>query len=163
MCIRDSLRDRPMRVWVQIDGQQPVPARARTVLVANVGRLQGGMTLLTEAEPDDGRLDVAVLTPRTLRHWSALAWALLRRRDRVPRMQVYRGRQVTVSSDRDQPRQLDGDLIEPGRALRATVRPGAVRTATARPAGAPDLSVDADAVAERGADLVDRARDRAQD
>lgn len=154
------LRDRPMRVRVQIDDQPPVPVRARTVLVANVGRLQGGMTLLTEAEPDDGRLDVAVLTPRTLRHWSALAWALVRRRDRVPRMQVYRGRQVSVSSDRDQPRQLDGDLIEPGRTLRATVRPAALWLCVPRPAAAADLSVDADAVAERGADLIDRARDR---
>ncbi|WP_326553834.1 diacylglycerol/lipid kinase family protein [Micromonospora sp. NBC_01813] len=154
------LRDRPMRVRLQIDDQPLIRARARTVLVANVGRLQGGVTLLADAEPDDGLLDVAVLTPRTVRHWLALGWALARRHDRVPRMQAYRGREVTVSSDRDQPRELDGDLIEPGRALRATVRPAALWLCVPRPAGDPDLAVDADAVGERGTDLVERARQR---
>ncbi len=48
------LRDRPMRVRIRIDDRPPVRRRARSVLVANVGRLQGGVRLLTEAEPDDG-------------------------------------------------------------------------------------------------------------
>lgn len=136
------LRDRPMRVRVQIDDRPAVRARARTVLVANVARLQGGVTLLADAAPDDGQLDVAVLTPRTLRHWLAMGWALIRRLDKVPRMQVYRGRQVTISSDRDQPRELDGDLIEPGRTLRATIAPAALLLCVPRPAGDPDPSVD---------------------
>ena len=152
------LRDRPVPVRVQIDDQPPVRTRARTVLVANVGRLQGGMTLLADAEPDDGLLDVAVLTPRTLRHWLALAWALVRGRRRVPRMQVYRGREVSVVSDRDQPRELDGDLIEPGATLRVTVQPAALLLCVPRPADDPDLSVDAGAAARRGAALVERTR-----
>jgi diacylglycerol kinase family enzyme len=56
------LRDRPMRVAIRIDDEPPRRRRARSVLVANVGRLQGGVRLLTDAEPDDGWLDVAVLT-----------------------------------------------------------------------------------------------------
>ena len=48
------LRDRPMRVSIRIDDEPPLRRRARTVLVANVGRLQGGVRLLADAEPDDG-------------------------------------------------------------------------------------------------------------
>src|ERR1041384_4945094 len=81
------LRDRPMRVSIRIDDQPPRRRRARTVLVANVGRLQGGVRLLADAEPDDGLLDVAVLTPRTLRNWAALGWGLIRRSNRVPSME----------------------------------------------------------------------------
>ncbi|MEV0734218.1 diacylglycerol kinase family protein [Polymorphospora sp. NPDC050346] len=154
------LRDRPMRVQIRVDDRPPVRTRARTVLVANVGRLQGGVTLLPNAEPDDGLLDVAVLTPRTIRHWLAMGWALVRRRGRVPRMQVYRGRQVSITSNREQPRELDGDLIEPGRALEATVRPAALWLCVPRPEDAPDLTVDADAAGERGEKLVERAQDR---
>lgn len=151
------LRDRPMKVTIRIDDRPPVRRRARSVLVANVGRLQGGVTLLTEAEPDDGYFDVAVLTPRTVRHWLALGWAVLRRRGHVPRMEVFRGRRIEITSNRAQPRELDGDLIAPGRTLRAEIRPGALWLCVPRPAQAPDLADDADAVAERGERLVEEA------
>ncbi|WBB81699.1 diacylglycerol kinase family protein [Micromonospora sp. WMMD882] len=152
------LRDRPMRVTIRVDDREPLRRRARSVLIANVGRLQGGLTLLTEAEPDDGHLDVAVLTPRTLRHWLALGWAVLRRRDQVPRLEVYRGRRVEITSNRAQPRELDGDLIEPGRRLLAEIRPQALWLCVPRPAEDPDLAEDAEAVAERGERRVEEAR-----
>ncbi|GAB3155631.1 diacylglycerol kinase family protein [Micromonospora sonneratiae] len=120
------LRDRPMRVTIRIDDQPPLRRRARTVLVANVGRLQGGVRLLAAAEPDDGFLDVAVLTPRTVGHWLSLGWAVLCRRTRVPRMEVFRGQRVEVTSNRAQPRELDGDVITPGRTLRVKVLPRAL-------------------------------------
>lgn len=120
------LLGRSMRVTIRIDGAPPRRRRARTVLVANVGRLQGGIELLRGAEPDDGVLDVAVVAPDNLVHWLRLAWAVLRRRDRVPRMEVWRATHVTVSSDRPQQRQLDGDVIAAGRTLDVRVRPGAL-------------------------------------
>lgn len=142
--------DRRMKVTVRIDGGEPIRRRAQTVLVANVGRLQGGVRLLTEAKPDDGLLDVAILTPRTLRHWLALGWAVLRRKQRVPSLEVFRGSRVEVASDRVQPRQLDGDLIEAGRLLNARVLPKALWLCVPQPAGHPDLAEDADAAAARG-------------
>jgi len=120
------LRHRPIRVRIRLDGGEAVRRRARTVLVANVGKLQGGIPLLPDAQPDDGWLDVAVLSPHTLRHWLAMAWGVLRRRERVPRLQILRARQVEVSSSRPQPRELDGDLIEPSRALSVRIRPAAL-------------------------------------
>jgi diacylglycerol kinase family enzyme len=149
------LRDRPMRVSIRVDDNEPMRRRARSVLVANVGRLQGGIRLLPEAEPDDGCLDVAVLTPRTLAHWAALGWALLRRRRRVPQIEVFRGERVVVASNRPQPRQLDGDLIEPGRVLRVGIRPKALWLCVPQPEREPDLSIDAEAAAKRGRDLVE--------
>lgn len=152
------LRDRPMKVSIRIDDRPVLRRRAKSVLVANVGRLQGGVTLLTEAEPDDGWLDVAVLTPRNLRHWLALGWAVMRRQGRVPRMEVLRGKRVAITSNRAQPRELDGDVISPGRALHVEICPGALWLCVPRPAQAPDLAEDADAVAERGERLVEEAR-----
>lgn len=152
------LRDRPMRVSIRIDDRPPVRRRARSVLIANVGRLQGGIRLLTEAEPDDGWLDVAVLSPRTLRDWAALGWAVIRRHGRVPRMEVFRGRRVVVTADRTQPRELDGDVIAPSRRLRAVIRPKALWLCVPQPERAPDLAVDAERAAERGEQLVEEAR-----
>ncbi|MGC9669425.1 diacylglycerol/lipid kinase family protein [Planosporangium sp. 12N6] len=120
------LRSRPMRVRIQLDSRPPIRRRARTVLVGNVGRLQGGIPLLPDAEPDDGCLDVAVLTPHHLRHWLALAWGVLRRRRDVARMETFRARRVEITSDREQPRELDGDVIEPDRTLTVEIRPRAL-------------------------------------
>ncbi|HTJ35567.1 MAG TPA: diacylglycerol kinase family protein [Dactylosporangium sp.] len=147
------LKDRPMRVTIRIDDSAPMRRRARTVLIANVGRLQCGVRLLREADPDDGVLDVAVLTPRALRNWVALAWGVLRRKGRVPSMEVFRGVKVEVISDRPQPRQLDGDLIDTGTTLLVEVTPGALWLCVPQPASDSDLAEDADSAARRGAHL----------
>lgn len=125
------LRDRPMRLHVQIDDLAPLRCTARSVLVGNVGRLQGGVQLLPQAEPDSGLLEVAILRPRHLGHWVVLAAAVVLRRDRVPRMTTLRGSRIDIVSDRPQPRQLDGDVIEPGDSLRISVLPGGIRLCVA--------------------------------
>jgi diacylglycerol kinase family enzyme len=134
------LRARPMRVEVRMDDRPPLHRRARSVLVANVGRLQAGIRLLTDAEPDDGLLDVALITPRKLRHWAVLAGSVLLRRDRTPRMELYRARRVEVISDRPQPRQLDGDVIEPADTLCVQVRHEALWLCVPQPEESPDLA-----------------------
>jgi diacylglycerol kinase family enzyme len=133
------LRSRPMRVRIALDGGTPLRRRARTVLVGNVGRLQGGIPLLPDAEPDDGYLDVAVLSPRTLGHWLALAWGVLRRRRDVSRLETFRAQRIEVYSSRVQPRELDGDVIEPGRLLSVAVKPASLCLCV--PEDAPDSGV----------------------
>ena len=149
------LRDRPMGVSIRIDGGEPMRRRARSVLIANVGRLQGGVRLLADARPDDGFLDIAILTPRSLRQWAALASAVIRRSSRVPSMEVYRGTRVEVLASRPQPRQLDGDVIDAGHRLYAEVVPQALWLCVPQPAGHPDLATDADAAARRGVRLIE--------
>jgi len=134
------LRDRPMRVAVRLDDDPPLRRRARTVIVGNVGRLQGGVRLLAAAQPDDGQVDVAIIAPRSLLHWARLAWGVLRRHDRIPRMEVLRAGRVEIVSDRDQPRELDGDAIAPGRTLTVTLRPGALTLCVPQPERTPDIA-----------------------
>jgi diacylglycerol kinase family enzyme len=137
------LRDRPMRIRITLDDRPSFTRRPRTVIVGNVGRLQGGMRLLNDARPDDGVLDVAILSPRTLWHWAALGWGVLRRKDTVARMETFTAGRVEIRSNRAQPRQLDGDLIDPGKHLLVTVRPEALLLCVPQPATDPDLAHDA--------------------
>jgi diacylglycerol kinase family enzyme len=155
------LRDRPMGVIIQLDGGEVMHRRPRTVIVGNVGRLQGGVRLLTEAEPDDGRLDVAILSPRNLAHWAALGWAVVRRKQRVPQMETYSAERIEIRSARPQPRQLDGDLIEPGKTLSVSVRPKALLLCVPRPESDPDLAYDVSA-AEKAAEGVRAAAEEAK-
>jgi len=117
--------DRPMRVRIALDGQPPIARTARSVLVANMGRLQGGVDLFGDARPDDGLLDVAVIAPRGPWGWLTMAAALVLRRPASPRpIETFRVSTVDVVGDRAQPRQIDGDPIETSDRLTATVRPG---------------------------------------
>ncbi|SDP18842.1 lipid kinase, YegS/Rv2252/BmrU family [Nakamurella panacisegetis] len=120
------LRDRPMRLEIDIDDRPTVRCRARSVLVGNVGTLQGGVRLLPNAEPDSGSMEVAILQPHHLGHWLGLAAAVVLRRRTVPRMTTWRGSRINVRSDRTHPRQLDGDVIEPSDTLSVSVIPGGI-------------------------------------
>ena len=114
-----AIRYPAVRVEISLDGGEFVSRRARTILVGNVGYLQGGMPLLPDALIDDGLLDVVLLHPRRFFSWIPLAWRVLTRWRRsdglVNRMT---GRTVTIRAAQDTPRQLDGDTVGPGRELR---------------------------------------------
>ena len=127
------LRDRPMRLRIKVDDEPQINRRARAVLVANVGKLQGGVPLLPDARPDDGLFDVAILSPTSLGHWLSLSWAILRRRRLVPRMETLQGARIEIVSNRRQSREVDGDVIEPSRRLIAVIRPKALQLCVAKP------------------------------
>jgi diacylglycerol kinase family enzyme len=121
------LRDPMMLVELRIDDRPPVRRMARTVLVGNVGRLQGGLELLLDAAADDGLLDVVVVAPRTLRDWIRVAWGVIRRdRTRDRHLERFRGHSIVVETDRIAPRQMDGEAIEDARNLNVQVQPGAL-------------------------------------
>src|SRR4051794_13755796 len=147
------LRDRPMRARIVLDGGAPMPRRPRTVIVGNVGRLQGGVRLLSDADPSDGKLDVAILSPNNLSHWAALAWAVIRRRKRVPLMETYTAERVEIVSNHRQPRQLDGDLIEPGRTMKIQIKHRALLLCVPQPDSDPDLAYDAGAAARAAGEV----------
>lgn len=134
------LNDRSMHLEIHLDDRPPVRRRARSVIIGNVGRLQGGVRLLADAEPDNGQMDVAVLAPRSIGHWVQTVWGVLRHPHRVAHMDVLRAERIRVVSDREQRRQVDGDVIEPGRTLTITVRPQALELCVPRPERSADLS-----------------------
>ncbi|MGQ7295639.1 diacylglycerol/lipid kinase family protein [Quadrisphaera sp. KR29] len=138
------LGDRSMRLEIALDDREPLRRRARSVVVGNVGRLQAGVLLLEQASPDDGQLDVAVLAPRGLLHWARLAWGVVRRHEHVPHLEVHRASRVVVRSDREHPRELDGDVIDPARVLAITVRRRALELCVPQPESSPDLAEGAE-------------------
>jgi YegS/Rv2252/BmrU family lipid kinase len=117
------LRDRPMRLRLRLDGGRFIRRRAQAVLVGNVGTISGGIPLLPDALPDDGLFDVALLAPGGILDWLKMAGGVLLRRPEVTHLETFRARRVEIRSDRDQPRELDGDVISPGRELNVTMEP----------------------------------------
>jgi YegS/Rv2252/BmrU family lipid kinase len=122
------LRGRGIRVAITIDGGAPLHRRLRTVVVGNVGRLQGNFPLLPDAEPDDGILDIVVIATRNVLDWARVGGRVLRRAN-VPdrRMERFTAKHVRIEASQRQPRQLDGDVIDDSRTMDITVEPGALK------------------------------------
>ena len=118
-----SLSTTPMNVTITLDDTETVVhRRARTVLVGNVGQLQGGLPLLPDADPSDGILDVIVIAPHTLADWATTVWRIVRRGTTTDeRLQRFRARRVELHTRHPHPRQFDGEVLPPSRSLHADV------------------------------------------
>jgi diacylglycerol kinase (ATP) len=118
------LRDRPVRVSLVADDGPPLRLRASAVIVGNVGWLQGGIRLLPDALPDDGTLDAVVLTARGWAGWIRLAVRVLARRESPGQLTSMRFQRLTISTDREQPWELDGEVMGGTSRLSITALPG---------------------------------------
>ena len=112
------LRGRGIRITLTVDDGAPMHRRVRSVVVGNVGMLQGGIPLLPDARADDGFLDVVVIAPRNIVGWTRVASRVVRRAEVPDRtMERFRGKHVLIEASHSQPRQLDGDVIEDSRRM----------------------------------------------
>jgi diacylglycerol kinase family enzyme len=135
------LWDRPMRVSLRTDSGSPQLRRASGVIVGNVGTLQGGLPLLPDAQPDDGRLDMVVLTARSSVGWLAVALHVLLRRPGATARVIRRTfTELSVEVDRAHLWEIDGEVMGRTRQLVVTVKPGTllVRVPATNPGGISD-------------------------
>jgi len=117
----------PSEFAIRLDGARPLRRRARCVVAGNAGLLPGGFVLLPGAALDDGLLDVGVLAPSGPLGWPRVAGRVLTRSRHADRhLERFRARRVEISTGSDLPRQVDGEVIAPGRTLVVSVRPGAL-------------------------------------
>ncbi|GAW51514.1 MULTISPECIES: diacylglycerol/lipid kinase family protein [unclassified Nocardioides] len=120
------LNDAPFALDLVADGRATPATKARSVVVGNCGELTGGMVLLPDAHLDDGRLDVAVLSPESLAQWAGVAARVLAGRDDGPSLERISARDVTVRVDPAQLCEVDGDVLVEASTLRFVVQPDAL-------------------------------------
>ncbi len=98
------------------------------VLVGNCGSVTGGLEVFPEAKPDDGKLDVAILSATNLREWSSVIWRLVRgKQQRQELVARFTGTTVSVALAEPMPYQLDGEDRPPVTALTFGIEPDVAR------------------------------------
>jgi diacylglycerol kinase (ATP) len=121
----------PIRLTVQLDQHRPVKRRAMICAIANVGKLAGNVTLIPEAVPDDGLLNLYVASPHRLRDWVKLGLRLITRRpQKDDQVDQHSGKVVRVTIHGKDSYELDGDVIGEGISLTAEVQPDALMICT---------------------------------
>jgi diacylglycerol kinase family enzyme len=104
--------------------------------VANVGGLVGGLDVVPEASASDGLLHVVVLPLGGPVDWARTGARLALRRGGHDASRYHlQGTTAWVVTPGEEPRQVDGDVEEPGRTIQARVRPGALLVRVPRGSG----------------------------
>jgi YegS/Rv2252/BmrU family lipid kinase len=108
-----NLKHRPVVAHVRIDGSSKViRRRAKGVMVANMGRLQGNLEMVPDAWPDDGLIHIVILKAESLGSWLRLALSTVLHRLRDdPSIEYHRARNVEISLSGPQPLQCDGEAV----------------------------------------------------
>jgi YegS/Rv2252/BmrU family lipid kinase len=125
--VREARHREPFRVRVTVDGQRLYKGDATCVLVANIGSLKGGVDAFPEASPDDGVLDVAVVTATGLREWGALMVSAVRRKHvDSGHVHLTQGSRIEVSLEDKHRFELDGGMKGKVRSLDIRVVPASL-------------------------------------
>jgi len=126
-------------VSIALDDEEAQDARIHTMLIGNCGMIQGGITLLPDAVPDDGLLDVLLVSAEGVAGWLDTARSLLWDNGLL---RALGGAQQAVSTEsathasaqrirvalrEPQPFEIDGEEAGAVSSFTVRVQPGAVR------------------------------------
>jgi YegS/Rv2252/BmrU family lipid kinase len=123
---------------VTADDGEPQAVQAHTVLVGNCGTVQGGVTLLPDAAPDDGLLDFLAISSEGMLQWMdtlrSMVWenGILRLFDRdrkaasTQTVDHQQAKRVRVELPEPRPFEIDGEEVGDVRVFTVRIDAGAL-------------------------------------
>ena len=104
-----NLRTGRVKTVVKVDGKKWFSGQSGMVLVGNVGAILGGIQAFEGARPDDGRLEVGVVTAKNRRQWvRALGRTAFGKASRSPFVETTRAARIDVRFRKPVRYELDG-------------------------------------------------------
>lgn len=133
--LRALVRYRPIPLRIRLDGRV-IEGETMMIAATNGRCIGGGFWVCPDAEPDDGRFDICIVSRTSLMEsLRALPMILRGTHAKHPRIQMHRAVTVEIEPLGPDPLffQLDGELHEPADARRLTfeIVPGALPVLTA--------------------------------
>lgn len=121
-----ELFTKPHRVEISVDGSKQTRRNAVLTVMGNVPSIGGGVELMPDADPTDGRMEMVVGSPVGLSSWARATAQVLTRMGADPTLEQYAGVAMSVEVEEPLPYELDGDLVGSGSLFEAEVDPGAL-------------------------------------
>ena len=112
---------------VKVDGNLFYKGQLSCVLVGNVSKVFAGIEAFDGASPEDGLLEVGVVSASTPVEWTrAVTRVVVDRAEKSPFIDVTSGRKIRVTLKKKLAYEIDGGDRTPTRKLRIDVRPASV-------------------------------------
>jgi YegS/Rv2252/BmrU family lipid kinase len=121
------LKMQPFRARIEVDGTLWFDGKVGCILVGNVGKVLGGVEAFDDVSPEDGLLELGVITAKGVTQWTrALVRTAVGTADRSKFVQTTKAKKIKVELDRKMPYELDGGDEKPVDRLKIRVEPAAV-------------------------------------
>jgi diacylglycerol kinase (ATP) len=134
-----NLSARRVKATVEVDGRRFFRGRVSCVLAANVGKILGGVEAFPAARPDDGLLELGVVTAKNPVEWARAFGRLALGQAGTSRfVEITQGKNVRIRFGRKIAYELDGGARPAVRHLRIKVRPCSVTICVPAQAGDDD-------------------------
>ena len=122
-----SFRTPPFRATITVDDAPWYKGPASCILAGNVGALFAGVEVFADAEPDDGLLDLAVITADGVAQWTrTVSRTVVGSPQKSPYFRITKAHKVRIKLDRKVLYELDGGSRTRVKAYRLDVDPGAI-------------------------------------
>ncbi len=117
-----ALRARRVRMKIFVDGTVWFKGKASCALIGNIGTVTGGLKVFADAVPDDGLLEVGVVTAMHMWQWAEVfSRVALGHLSESPLVRTTRGKKIVVELERKRPYELDGGARKKSRRLEVGV------------------------------------------
>ncbi|MCW2965574.1 MAG: diacylglycerol kinase family lipid kinase [Actinomycetia bacterium] len=128
-----NLRSKPFRADIKVDGVDWYKGKASCILLGNVGKLFGGVEVFEDARPDDGKLELGVVTAEGLLEWSRmLVRVAIVPASKSPFAQTTKATSVKVKLNRKILYELDGGDRTKVKTFKAKAEPSAITVCVPR-------------------------------
>ncbi len=123
----ENLRFKPFRAEIKVDGVDWYKGKASCILLGNVGKLFGGVEAFEDARPDDGKLELGVVTAEGLLEWGRMmARTAVGTASKSPFAQTTKADSVKVKLNRKVLYELDGGDRTKVKSFKVKVEPAAI-------------------------------------
>jgi diacylglycerol kinase (ATP) len=123
----NQLGRKPFQADIKVDGTSWFEGKASCVLLGNVGELFAGVEAFEAAQPDDGVLELGVVTADSVLDWArTIARTAVGASSSSPFVQVTKARSAEVTFDRKVLYEVDGGERKSVKKLEVEVEPGAI-------------------------------------
>ena len=123
----EELRAKPFRARIKVDGTTWFKGKASCILLGNVGELFGGVEVFEDARPDDGLLEVGVVTAEGLLEWSRMIGrAAVGTASKSRFAQTTKARSIKVTLSRKVLYELDGGDRTKLKSFKVKAEPAAI-------------------------------------
>jgi YegS/Rv2252/BmrU family lipid kinase len=118
---------RPVRTRIEVDGERWFEGEASCVLVGNMGDVIGGISAFPDARPDDGSLNIGVVTADGAWDWArTLGRSVVGDVTRSPFVEATTGTRFAIRLETALPYELDGSDRKKRKHLKVKVEQAAI-------------------------------------
>jgi len=121
---------------IQVNATASFNGKASCLLIGNVGDVIGGISVFPDAQPDDGLLNLGVVTASGAMDWvRTLGRSVIGDAEASPFVETTIGRRFDIRLDKAVPYEIDGGVRKKTKRLKCKVEPGAITVRVSREEG----------------------------